>query len=318
MPVAKPPQHQNASLPSVYAAAHFAIEIDDLAKKGALPTLRSVDGGGVKADVINYQMGENGDIWRQLGKPKYDDIKMTLGIADAAGFWGWIQEFLAGTHNRKNGAIIAADSNFRERARREFTDALLTEFAAPKWDANDKNQANITITMAPEKVVFKPGQASGPVINERSSAESAQKQITACNFDFSIDGFGEACKRVAKVDAFSIKVKMIEHHYGTRLEAAKMPGKTEYPNLVFYVPEADAEPFRTLHNDRMAGIRKDQGKGLGAQLTFYNNSRVNKGQFEFKGVHIFNVSSEKADASSEDMKLTKIEAAVEHIDFKLL
>jgi phage tail-like protein len=318
MPVAKPPPLHDP-MPPVYSAAHFAIEIDDISPKGQLPTLRAVDGGGVKADVVNYQMGENGDVWRQLGKPKYDDIKLTLGLADADGFFGWIKRTLAGEHLRKNGAIIAADSNYCERARREFTEAILIEFGCPKWDANDKNQANCTITMAPEKVVFKPGNGkAGPILDHRANSDALQKQITACNFEFSIDGFVDACKRVAKVDALSIKVKTVEYHYGTRLESAKMPGKIEYPNLVFYVPEADAEPFRVLHNERMAGIRKDNGKGLGAQLTFYNNKRVNKGQFEFKGVHIFNVSSEKADASAEEMKLTKIEAAVEHIDFKLL
>lgn len=310
------PNQQNAPA-QVYSGAHFMIEVDGLAPKGALPTLRSVDGGGVKAEVVNYQMGENGDIWRQLGKPKYDDIKLSLGIADAGPFWTWIVQFLAGTHNRYNGAIIAADVFYKERARREFTDALLAEVGIGKWDANDKNQANVSITMAPEKVTFKPGNPDGGAkVDARASSEDAQKQVAACNFRFSVDGFEDACKRTNKVDAISLKCKIIEYHHGTRIEAGKMPGKIELGNLVFYVPEADAEKFRTIHNDRMAGTRTDQGKGLGAQLTFFNNNNVDQGQFQFKGVHIFNVSSEKADASSEEMKLTKIECVVEKIEYE--
>lgn len=313
MPALTP--HQNAEKP-VYASAYFAIEIDDLVPASELPTLRSVDGGGVKAEVINYQMGENGDVWRQLGRPKYEDIKLTLGIADASGFWSWIAAFLAGNHQRKNGTIIAADHNYKERARRHFEQAILVELAFPKWDANDKNMANIMITMAPEKVVFLPPENN--VISVKGASAGFQKHVTACNFEFALDGYPDACKRTTKVDALSIKVKTVEHFYGTRLESAKLPGKVEMPNLVFYVPEADAAELRQLHNDRMAGTRLDQGKGLGAMLTFYNNNRDNKGQIQFKGVHIFNVSSEKSDASSEDLKLTKIECAVEKVEFKLL
>lgn len=310
MPADKPP------LPSVYSGAHFMIEIDGLAPKGALPTLRSVDGGGVKAEVVNYQMGENGDIWRQIAKPKYEDIKLSLGMADADPFWTWIMAFMGGTHTRYSGSIIAADVFYKERARREFTDALIAEVGIGKWDANDKNQATVSITIAPEKVSFKPGNTSGGAkIDQRASSEASQKHVAACNFRFQIDGFEDACKRTNKVDAFALKCKIIDYHYGTRIEAGKMPGKFEMPNLVFYVPEADAEPFRTLHNDRMSGKVDDRGKGRGAQLTFYNNNQIDQGQFQFKGVHIFNVSSEKADASSEEMKLTKIEAAVEKIEY---
>jgi len=280
-----------------------------------LPTLRMVDGGGVKADMLSYQMGEHGDVWRQLGRAKYDDIKLTLGLADVKGFWGWIEEFLKGIHTRKNGAIIAADYNYEEQARREFEQAIITELGFPKWDANAKDQANITVTMAPEKVVFK--GPTGKTLANNGDSQAKQKHIAACNFNFSIDGYLDASARCTKVDAFAIKVKTVEHFYGTRLESAKLPGKMEWPNLVFYVPELDAEPFRTLHNDRMAGTRIDQGEGLTGTLTFFNNQKVEKGAFHFKGIHIFNVSAEKAEASSEEMKLTKVECAIERVTLEM-
>lgn len=296
----------------IYSGAHFCIELDGISKgNDALPTLRALEGGGVQADVISYQMGENGDIWRQLGKPKYSDIKMTLGMADVEGFRTWIQQFLSGELVRKNGAIIAADFNYKEQARRTFSEAMIVGIGLPKWDANAKEQANITITMAPEKVVY--AASSGAQLSERSAAEAKQKRIPACNFEFSLDGFKDACARCTKVDGLEIKVKTIEHHYGTRLEPVKIPGKIEMPNLVFYVPEHDAEPFRTIHNDRMAGTRNDQGQGLGATLVFKNNAKQPVGEIQFKGVHIFNVSTEKSDASSEEMKLVKIECAIEGI-----
>jgi phage tail-like protein len=297
----------------VYSGAHFSIEIDGISKgSNDLPTLRSVDGGGVQADVLSYQMGDKGDVWRQLGKPKYSDIKLTLGLADVEGFRNWVNQYLTGQHVRKSGAIIAADYNYMEKARREIKEAMIVGLGLPKWDANDKNQANITITLAPEQVIYKASE--GKQIQAQNPSEEKQKKIPACNFTFSLDGLSpDVFARTVKVEAMEIKCKTIEHHYGTRLEPIKVPGKMEWPNLVFYVPEVDSEPLRMLHNDRMAGIRADQGKGTTGTLVFKNNAQMPMGEFHFMGVHIFNVQTEKSDASTEELKLVKVECAIEGI-----
>lgn len=295
----------------IYSGAHFAIEIDGIGKGAeALPTLRSCEGGGVKADVVSYQMGENGDIWRQLGKPKYDDIKLSFGLSDVEGFRAWIFDFLKGHMVRKSGAIVAADHNFVERARRKFEEAIIVGLGLPKWDSSDKSQANVTITMAPEKVIYEP--SSGATLQELSGTEARQRKILACNFIFSIDGYKDACARCTKIEPMEIKVKTIEHHHGNRIEAVKVPGRIEWPNLVFCIPEADAEPFRTFHNARMEG-KEREGQGLGATIDFYNNAKTKVGEIQFKGVHIFNVQTEKSDTSSEDLKVVKVECSIEGI-----
>ena len=59
-----------------YAAAHFGLELGSGSDKD-VGLVRSIEGGGVSAEVMTYQFGENYDVWRQLGKPKYSDIKLT-------------------------------------------------------------------------------------------------------------------------------------------------------------------------------------------------------------------------------------------------
>ena len=63
-------------LPDVYSSAFFMLEIDG-SKVG---TVRNLDGGGVKADVLTYQHGNGGDTWRQLGRTKYEEFKITSGL----------------------------------------------------------------------------------------------------------------------------------------------------------------------------------------------------------------------------------------------
>ncbi|HVK74970.1 MAG TPA: phage tail protein [Kofleriaceae bacterium] len=295
---------------SVYSSSFFELELDG--NKDAVTSLRSIEGGGVKAEVINYQMGENGDVWRQLGKPKYDDIKITAGLSGSPDLWAWMSSFLKGTPERRNGAIVAGDANYKAKARREFFDALITEIAFPKWDGTDKNAANVNVTISPERITYAPGDGE---IDVRAPDEARQRNVKACNFHFELDGFKEACARTAKVDAFSVKMKVIEHAFGTQLHASKVPGKFEWPNLVFYIPEVDAAPLRELHAKTV--MKGERSPGRTATLTFYNNAKADQGSFTFSGVHVFNVAAEKHDAGSEDVKLTKVECAVERIEVRL-
>src|SRR5260221_5921125 len=88
-----------------YAAAHFALELDG---KDGVGLFRSIEGGGVRADVMTYQNSNNYDRWRQLGKPKFEDLKMQVGMAMSQPFYTWIADFFDGNATRKTGAIVAA------------------------------------------------------------------------------------------------------------------------------------------------------------------------------------------------------------------
>src|SRR5258706_5485590 len=107
-----------------YAVAHFALELDGI----DIGLFRSIEGGSIKSDVLTYQNGANYDRWRQLGKPKFEDIKIQIGASMSEGCAAWIAEFFASSGARRNGAIVAGDFNYSERARREFKEALIKEF----------------------------------------------------------------------------------------------------------------------------------------------------------------------------------------------
>lgn len=298
------------TLPDVYSSAHFSLHLDG---SRVLATLRSIDGGSVKTEVVNYHSGDHGHIWRQLAKPKYEDIKIVASLASGGAFWEWLSQFVDGKGTRKTGALIAADYNYKEQAKRNFVDALIASIDFPKFDANDKNPANVTVTISPEKITYEKG--SGQKIDDRDKDESAQQHVMACNFTFKYDGVpADTTNRVSKVDAFSLKTKIIDYHYGGRMEPAKQAGKLEYPNLVFYLPEVDAAPFFKLHFGGDGGkgtVDGQRAPAKSAHLTFHNNAMEQKGEITFERCHIFNVSSEKHDANSEDIRLTKVECAIE-------
>lgn len=300
-----PNQNQQAR---TYAAAHFALELDN---KDEVGLFRSIEGGSIKADVMTYQNGANYDRWRQLGKPKFEDIKVQVGMSMSKPFYDWIEAFFDGKAERKNGAIVAADFYYAERARREFTQAMIKEMTFPKLDGQDKNAAYMSMAVAVEDIVFKKGE--GRKLNAPSGAQK-QKLWTACNFSFRLDGFEQPCKRVTKVDSFTIKQNVIEYHMGGARAPIKTPGAIDFPNIVFYVPESDAQPF--LEHFAKRGVKGEVPGRLTGEITAYDNENKALFRLHYYGADITNVQPDKADSSSEEIKQVKIDLYTEKMKFE--
>ena len=298
--------------PRTYAAAHFALELDG---KKDVGLFRSIEGGGVKADVMTYQNGANYDKWRSLGKPKFEDIKVQVGMAMSQPFYAWIEKFFLGIADRKNGAIVAADFYYNERARREFTNAMIKELTFPTLNATDTKAAYMSVALAVEDIVFKAG---GGAKLQQNGGMKAQKLWTACNFRFSLDGFEQACKRVTKIDSFTIKQNVLEYHQGGFRAPTKTPSAIDFPNISFYVPEADAEPFLKRFTQRASAIKTeprghtDQKAGM---IQTFDQEKNALFTLEFFEADILNVQPDKSDASSEEIKQVKIDLFTEKMKF---
>jgi phage tail-like protein len=293
--------------PRAYAAAHFAFELDGVSKLGQF---RSIEGGGLKADVMTYQNGGTYDRWRQMGKPKFDDIKLQVGMAMSAPFYAWIEEFFAGKASRKNGSIIAADFYYKERARRQFTDAMIKELTFPALNGSDKNTAYMGVSLSVEDIKFLKGSEAQVL---QSGGMEEQKAWKACNFTFKIDGFEAATRRVTKVESFTIKQNILEYASGGRRTVAKAPSAIDFPQVSFTIPMADADPLFE-HVRKRAVDGQVPGRLHGALETF-DNAQTTRFMLEFFNADIINVQPDKADASTDEINQVKVELYVEKMSF---
>jgi phage tail-like protein len=291
-----------------YSAAHFLLELDDNEVAGFF---RSVDGGGVKAEILTYQSGEERSLWRQLAKPTHEDITIEVGMSMSATFYAWLEGFFNGRVERRNGAIVAADFHYKERARRTFEDALISELRFPSLDATDNSACTMGVTIVPERLRFEPGtfRSLEPYIGS-----TAQKLWTPANFTFQLDGFEDACRRITKVEGFSIRQEIHEYHAGNLREPLRVPGKLEFPNLKFSVPEVDAWPIidhftkHVLHGEPQASARHN---GIIAMRDHHGDDLCT---IRLAGVDIADISPGKSDASSDEIKLVDVEIAVERME----
>jgi len=300
--------------PRAYAAAHFGLELQGVDEE--LGLFRSIEGGGLKCDVMTYQNGGTYERLRQLGKPKFDDIKIQLGMGMSEPFYNWIAEFFSGKGTRKNGTIVAADFYYNERARREFSAALIKDMTFPALNATDKNPAYMTVSLAVEDMVFKKGGGEPIKMNK---GINTQKDWKSCNFHFSIDGFPDACKRVTKVESFTVKQNILEYASGGRRTMSKTPSAMDFPPISFSMPAVDAQPL--LEHFKKRGVDGEVPGRLHGQIETFNNETEAKNssfKVEFFGADIVNAQHDKSDAGTDEIMQVKFELYVESMKFTYL
>ena len=143
-----------------------------------------------------------------------------------------------------------------------------------------------------------------------------QKMWTACNFRFRLDGIPEAATaRTTKIDSFTIKQNIIEHHMGGFRAPVKCPSQMDFPSLSFYVPEVDAQPFMDHFAKR--GVKGEVPGRLTGAIECFDNDSSKKVLFsvDFAGADITNIQPEKSDSGSEEIKLVKVDIYTESMKF---
>jgi len=306
-----------------YSAAQFVLELGETKKKVGF--CRSVEGGGTKADILTYRQVQQGQ-WafaRQLAaKPKFEDIKIQVGMSMSESFYEWIEAFFRGNVMRKSGAIVSGDFHYRERYRREFFDGLISEVAIPKLDGSDRNAAYMGVTIVPEAMEYKAGDNSR--LDQEIGNES-QKLWTPNNFSFTFEGFDDALKRVTRIDGFTIKQQILEYHAGsgqggrgivhTGPGVIRVPGMIEFPNISVYLPEVDAGPL--VDHFTRYGIRHQaaQERRTG-ELEFRSHNGETLCSITIDGMDIASIVPDRADSTSHDVKHVKIEFACERMNFQ--
>jgi phage tail-like protein len=298
------------ALERAYVASKFVFELDG---DGVMGFLNSAEGGGLKTDVVDYKQGAFQDVWRQIGRPKFEDITIKVGMAMSQSFYGWVTEFFNRKLTRKNGAIILADFNYKERARRSFMDALISEVQIPTLDASSKEAMFITIKLAPEAMTYETIAAGKKIAN--AERKVGNKSWHSANFAFSIDGYGDEFRRVTKVDGFSIKQQILEYPSGHRRTPIRVPGRLEYPNLTVYIPSVDADKVITQANKRLLTYEAPPPGGMNGIIELKDPHLNNMCTITLTGVDIVSAEPQKSDAQGDSMAMVKVMIQCEKMTF---
>jgi len=186
---------------------------------------------------------------------------------------------------------------------------MVKELTFPKLDGQDKNTAYMSVSIAVEDIKFVKG---GGAELRQNAGDDAQKSWKACNFRFFLDGF-ECCKRVTKVDSFTIKQNILEYASGGSRWVSKTPSAIDFPQLSFYLPESDAQPFFDHFMKR--GVQGEVPGRLNGHIEMFDNQNNTVFNVAFTNADILNVQPDKADATSEEIKQVKVDLYTEGMTF---
>jgi len=297
-------------LERAYVASKFALELDGA---GMMGFLNSAEGGGVKTQVQDYKQGPSIDVWRQVGRPQFEDITLKVGMGMSPAFYTWVSEFFTRKITRKNGAIVLGDFNYKERARRSFVDALISEVQIPTLDGSSKEAVFMTVKLVPEGMTYET-VADGPKI-QAPAGRQPNKLWHAANFRFSVDGYEAAFARCTKIDGFSIKQQILEYPSGHRRTPIRVPGRLEYPNLTVYVPAVDADAIIEQANVRLLDYEAPPSGGMNGVIELRSPEGQVLCTITLTGVDIVSAEPQKAEAQAETISMVKVMIQCEAMSF---
>jgi len=291
-----------------YASSRFAFELDGV----LLDLIKSSEGGFARADVVQAKLAQSPFPKKHLANLKYTDIVMQCDLIMPDPLQKWVTGFLALNAQRKNGAIVTADFDYKERSRLEFFNALISELTIPACDASSKDAGQLTVKLTPEYT--RPVAGKGSVLPASLGGARQQKAWLPANFRLQIQGLEAACTRINKIEALTIKQKITENAIGELRDYQKEPASLEFPNLVITLSEADAGPFFQWFDDFVVkGNMGDDKERAGFLELLSPDLKTVLLRVNFSHLGIFSFSPMKQETNAESIKRVKVEMYCEQI-----
>lgn len=301
-----------------YGGGRYFIELDNQ-KAG---WVKDVDGGHAEGEVITEKIGSDVLFKKAISNVKYNDVSFKCGAGMTKPLYQWIENSFTQQHNQKGkgrtqGAIVCGDYDYNEVSRIDFYESIISEFAMPALDASSKDAAAMTVKFTPEKTRYTTG--GGKSFHGQMAISPKQKLWTCANFKLMIDGIpDDTVGKVTKVDALTIKQKIVQHYTGKARDYEIEATSVETPNLVITLAEAFAKPFFDWHEDFVIkGNCDDTKEKTGSLLYLAQNAKDSDPLFtlDFSQLGIFKVTPEKVEVGDK-IRYVKVEMYCERIKFK--
>jgi len=294
-----------------YVAGKYGIELEGI----VAGWVSSVEGGHATSDVVSEKVGSDHIVKKHIAGVKYEDITVNCGTGMSSKFYDWIKASFDHNYTRKDGAIITADYNYKEYTRLNFFKALITEIGFPALDAASKDAAKMSIKFSPEytRMVAKAGSsiAGGTFKND----QSIQKKWLPSNFKLVIDKLD--CTRVNKIEAITVKQKVVDNPTGELRDYEREPAHLEIPNLVVTLAESHSKEFYDWHEDFVIKGNNGDNMEKGGSLTYLTpDLKTELFTITFEHLGIFKLTPEKVEAGSENIRRVKAEMYCEDMKFQ--
>jgi len=287
-----------------YSAGRFALSID-----GDTPGLLSKASGGViKGEVAQHKSGLDNIVKKNLATISYEDLKFSLAVGQGKGIWEWIKASFDKGFVQKNIELIAADFDYKSMSVREFMNAYVTEVTMPALSGDSKDALYVDVTTTADTIRYKAGD--GKVVQGEANVNT--KKALCSNWKLDIDGL--PCERVAKIDSWTWKQKIIKDEVGAFRDYTKHPAALEIPNLKLTISMADLDKWTDWHRSFVIDGKCADGDEKSGALTILGpDLKEELMTVNFAHVGIISLEPEAVEANKESIARFTVELYCEEI-----
>lgn len=279
--------------------------------------LFSASGGNLRTEEVVSKIGRGRQVSSSIGTAEYGDIVVEFGVGMSQDFYNWISDSFRQGYQRRSGAVIALDHQWKPSSRREFMDALITSIALPELDRSSSKQAVMTVSIKPERVAYRKPDAD---VSAGVHALPHSKAWTANSFRLEIPGLEAECARVNRIGPLTARTKTKTTRVGANRLASLVPTGSDHSSLVLSVPQASTEGFQKWFDDAVMKGNISAAAEKDGSLEFYApNSRNVYFTVHFHGLGIVGMKSSgpkgsnlpvKVELSCQDMTFSAGAAAI--------
>ena len=269
--------------------------------------LSSFKGGNAVGEVVKVT-GPTSIAKKHLANIHYEPITIEVGIGMSKPLSDWLVSMLRGTQAPTNGAVLVLDSQMKVVQELNFSAALITSVSFPKLDGSSKDAARVTLEITPNTVVTTKGSGAvvtTPSVKQKSSLESS--------FRFELDGLDT--KRVTKIEAFTIKQKLLTEAVGGMRETIPKPGELEIPNIRVSFSAASLEPWtRWFEEFVLRGINDDRHEKQGRIVLLGPNLKDELLTLTLSNIGIFALREYQAAANNDAIGPVEADLYIERME----
>lgn len=284
-------------------AGRYSVTLRGLA---AVP-IADFSGGGAVGEVQIVRQGTSLMAKKHIGSISHLPIEIELPIAGRNPMTIWVEEMIRGSGPRRDGAIATFGA-----AGLDFSGGLIEEVSIPDMDAAISSPGRLFV-----KVMADQTRRTAGIGRVEPTITRGNKNWLTSNFKVSISGVDAS--RIRKIESFSIKQETVRHRAATGTERITrlVPGRMEIPNLVFYIPEANAQGFFDWHQDFVIRGNNGDAQEKNATIELLTATGEMLMQFSFGNVGIVSVSLAKAGAPVSGIRLVRVELYAERVEAKV-
>jgi len=275
--------------------------------------LKKFSGMALEGDVVTNDLGPDNVQKKTIANWKWTPGKATIGIGMGKEMYEWMKAAFDKGYVTKDGALTAADFNYKAQSVLDFKRALITEITVPKLDGSSKDACYFDIGFEPEEVRWLKGGGE----DIRGKVGTKQKQWLCCNFRIEIGGL--PCTRIATVDSFTWKCAVATDMVGTLVENSKHPAKVTVPDLKLGISMADHQAWADAAKKWFVdGVRTEDKDEMTGSITFLApDLKTELGRIDLQNVGFKKFSEDDREANSEKIARFNVELYVEKMTFMI-